>query len=243
MSGGNSQEKTIKKDTNDETREKALEAHEDAVLLRIVSRNIERMSAVEAIALRNSLLCLLCIVVTIGSLLFSFFVYKSSLNKDPKYFTKNPAGEYYEIRALDQPSFEEEWVAQYAVKALVRTFTFSFNDYVMRLDDAYKSYYTPVGRDSVQKGLESSLILKTLVQNELFLSLSIDEAAYIQKTGVRDGQYVWEVHTRGVLTYRNSKGSPTSQPIRIRCWVVQVDTADNPAGMAIESIQWVNDNR
>lgn len=243
MSGGDSQEKIKRPNKPDDAREKALEEHEDAVLLRIVARNLDKMSALEAVAMRNSLLSVLCVLAVIVSLVFTFLIYKSSLNKEPKYFTKNPAGEYYEIRALDQPSFEQEWVAQYAVKALVRTFTFSFNDYVMRLDDAYKSYYTPVGRDSVQKGLESSMILKTVFQNELFLSLSIDEAGYIQKTGVKDGQYIWEVHTRGVLTYRNSKGSPTSQPIRIRCWVVQVDTADNPAGMAIESIQWVNDNR
>jgi len=219
-----------------------IENYEQSVLLNLLSKNIEKIRLTDMLAMRLSLVTILCAFTTVISIVFAAFVYTSSAKKEPRYFTKNAYGEYYEIRSLDQPSFEDAWVSQYAVEALVRTFSFSFSDYKLRLDDAYKKYYTAAGRDSLQQRLESTGILRTLIQNELFFSMSITEAPLIQKTGVKDGQFIWEVHTRGVLTYRNSKGTPSSQKIKIRCWVVQVDTADFPSGMAIESLQWLNDD-
>lgn len=215
---------------------------EEERMKQLIERRVKAIDLNEKLLLRISWSFFLCLVVVIISISFSVFVYVTSMNKEPKYFTKNQNGEYYEMLALDQPSFEDSWVSQFAVDALVRTFNFSFADYKMRLNDAYSKYYTRMGRTSIQQRLDSKLILKSVIQNELFFSMAITEAPIIQNRGVIDGQFIWEVHAKGVLTYRNSKGSPSSQKIKIVCWVVRVDNSEFPSGMAIESLQWVSDD-
>lgn len=215
---------------------------EEARMKSLIERRVKSVDLMETLLLRISWSFFLCLILCIVCLVFSAFVYTSSLKKEPKYFTKNQNGEYYEMLSLDQPSFEDSWVSQFAVEALVKTFNFSFADYKLRLNDAYTKYYTRMGRTSIQQRLDSKLILKSVIQNELFFSMAITEAPIIQNRGVKDGQFIWEVHAKGVLTYRNSKGSPSSQKIKIVCWVVRVDSSEFPSGMAIESLQWVSDD-
>lgn len=215
---------------------------EEERLKLLIERRVKTIDLNEKLLLRISWSFFLCLIICIICISFSAFVYTTSMKKEPKYFTKNQNGEYYEMLSLDQPSFEDSWVSQFAVDALVRTFNFSFADYKMRLNDAYSKYYTRMGRTSIQQRLDSKLILKSVIQNELFFSMAITEAPIIQNRGVIDGQFIWEVHAKGVLTYRNSKGSPSSQKIKIVCWVVRVDNSEFPSGMAIESLQWVSDD-
>lgn len=165
-----------------------------------------------------------------------------SLTKETeyRYFALKPNGTLLEMVSLDEPNHNESVVSQWFADALRETFTFSFADFQMRLNKAFSSYYTQSGRKAIDSALQNQGILPAIIDRDLFLSITLSETPVIQRSGTVSGSYVWEITVPATLTYRNSKGSPFTQKVNIKGWVVRQSELDNPSGLGIEMLQMVS---
>ena len=122
------------------------------------------------------------------------------------------------------------WVSQAATQVL----TFGFNDINQRFT-ASRIYFTDIGWESFFRAMQKSSLLKNILGQQQIMTAIAKGVPTIQYSGLRKGEYVWDIVVPVILTVRIGGETKTASP-RLIVTVRRVPTSENPSGLGIE--QW-----
>lgn len=155
-----------------------------------------------------------------------------------RYFAADEQGRVIDLVALSQPNHKDSVIAQWASRALVDTFQFNFDNYRTALNEAVQEYFTSSGGTRLIQELEGNGTLETVAEQQLLVSLIVDEVPIvIDKGRVNGGRYfAWRLQAPATITYRNTRNRTFTNKVTITATVVRRSMLEDPEGLGISSI-------
>jgi len=204
-------------------------------------------------------LLMLALMIAIGTSALGAFVLFSR-PVESVFFPMTPDDEPLDARNLllgnppvsDRPDPSDEYfpdarVLTWSARAISDSLTFDFNDYVLRVRDAYAAYFTTQGQRSHLSFMQQSL-LNTVRSDLLVIQTRLRDMPAICDRGLRDGIYSWliemPIRIRTHDVRQEGQGFiRRDAPLRFTAIVTVVRrpiTDATPAGLGIERVRFVN---
>ena len=151
------------------------------------------------------------------------------------YFATTADGRIINIVPLNEPYRSRGDVVAWAAGKAQEVMRFGYNDYRQRLQAASVNF-TSSGWESFTKAMTEARILEAIEARKLTVSMQIEAAPEVDRAGVVDGVYTWELHFPVTIKFDGVE-SPSSMSANLVLKVVRVSTLQNPEGISIE--QWI----
>jgi intracellular multiplication protein IcmL len=154
---------------------------------------------------------------------------------EPRYFATRAEGGILPLTPVSQPILTDSQLLNFAVHAVTRSMTLDFSNYRQDLADSQIFFEQPSGWENYLRALESSTMLKFIINRKLVSSAVAENAAIIKKGPDERGRHSWTVQIQLNVTYQSSS-EKTSSPLRAEVVVVRVPTYEAPDAVAISRI-------
>jgi len=153
----------------------------------------------------------------------------------PRYFVQTADHRLIGVVPLDEPSFSDERVTQWATEAIVAANNWTFADYRESLQRACNRYFTPAGcqeyRDAlIRIGNLESVKTKRLTVRAVVVKPPVILNKVIQGQTQR---FAWHLQTEIVVSYLSSS-EQTTQSLIVNAVVVRRATTETEQGIGIE---------
>lgn len=153
----------------------------------------------------------------------------------PRYFVQTADHRLVGVAPLDEPSFSDERVTQWATEAIVAANNWTFADYREALQRACNRYFTPAGcqeyRDAlIRIGNLESVKAKRLTVRAVVVKPPIILNKVIQGQTER---FTWHLQTEIVVSYLSS-AEQTTQNLIVTAVVVRRAVTETEQGIGIE---------
>lgn len=138
--------------------------------------------------------------------LFMLVVMIAALNTQPetKYFAAREDGGILPIVPVNQPFMNDSQINNFAVEALTRSFTISFQNYRTDMDEAAKYFIRPDGWSTFKKSIEDSGMINEIIAKKLTSSAVANGAQIINQGISPSGRYGWLVQIPLTITYQSA---------------------------------------
>lgn len=181
------------------------------------------------------LLGLLVIGALILTLSLGLNVYLFAYQPPPRYFVQTADHRLVGVTPLDEPTFSDERVTQWATEAIVAANNWNFADYREALQRACNRYFTPAGcqeyRDAlIRIGNLESVKTKRLTVRAVVVKPPIVLNKVIQGQTQR---FAWHLQTEIVASYLSSS-EQTTQNLIVNVVVVRRPLTEYEHGVGIE---------
>ncbi|MCD6055972.1 MAG: protein IcmL (DotI) [Gammaproteobacteria bacterium] len=173
---------------------------------------------------------LLAIAVVIAQMITIWYL--ATHRPVPTYFATNAAGGLTELVPLNRPNMSTATIVQWATNAAVAAYTFDFNGYRRQLSETQAQYFTPDGWTSFLKALDTSNILKAVIQDKLIVSAAVTQAPVVKASGIVHGKYTWVIQMPMVVTYQSS-AQINSMNYLVTLTIERVSLLDSPQGVGV----------
>jgi Macrophage killing protein with similarity to conjugation protein. len=131
-------------------------------------------------------------------------VYAVMNKPEPRYFATRAEGGILPLTPVSEPILTTSEVTNFAVKAVTRALTLDFANYRQDLADAQRFFDQPEGWENYLRALETSTMLKYVINRRL-ISSAVANGATIINTGLdARGRYSWTVQVPLTVTYQSS---------------------------------------
>lgn len=143
-------------------------------------------------------------------------------------------GKFEEI-ALDKANAASSEVLKWTEDKLLEIYSYNFMNY----HDAIKyikSFFTQPGYDSYVKALDDANNLEILTSKKMIVYAVPRGGATVEKEGVMDGIYTWEIKVPLLVSYQNKDGV-VERKIDVNVEVVRQPYQASERGYAIHAIQ------
>lgn len=158
--------------------------------------------------------------------------------KDPdRFYASNTYnGVVTRLYPLSSPIIKPAKLLDWAQQTVIAAFTFNFTNYRSVFSQLQKSF-TPDGWKDYTNMLQSSRILDTVTNKNLFMSAVAAQKPILITDGVIDGHYAWTVQVPIVVTYKQgtngAAAQPTQQTFNVTVIIMRMPNIDNPEEIAI----------
>lgn len=171
-----------------------------------------------------------------------FYLFTVLPKAPSKFYASNMYnGVITKMHPLSAPVVEPKKLLSWSGQIVTNSFTFNFANYRDNFNEI-KSSYTNSGWQSYRTMLDTSGILNTVVNNNLFATATIIGNPKLLDDGVRDGHYAWTVRVPLLLTFKtNVAGGQQTQAfpqkkITVDAIIDRIPNLDNPEEIAISNI-------
>lgn len=181
------------------------------------------------------LLGLLLIGALILALSLGLNVYLFALQPPPRYFVQTADHRLVGVVPLDEPSFSDERVTQWATEAIVAANNWNFADYREALQAACNRYFTPAGCQEYRDALIRIGNLESVKAKRLTVRAVVVKPPIILNK-VLQGQtrrFTWHLQMEVLLSYLSS-AEQTAQPLVVTVVVVRRALTETEQGVGIE---------
>lgn len=181
------------------------------------------------------LLGLLLIGALVLALSLGLNVYLFALQPPPRYFVQTADGRLIGAEPLDEPSFSDERVTQWATEAIVAANNWNFADYREALQRACNRYFTPAGCQEYRDALIRIGNLESVKAKRLTVRAVVVKPPIILNK-VLQGQtqrFAWHLQMEVLLSYLSS-AEQTAQPLVVTVVVVRRALTETEQGVGIE---------
>ena len=181
------------------------------------------------------LLGLLLIGALILALSLGLNVYLFALQPPPRYFVQTADHRLVGVVPLDEPSFSDERVTQWATEAIVAANNWNFADYREALQAACNRYFTPAGCQEYRDALIRIGNLESVKAKRLTVRAVVVKPPIILNK-VLQGQtqrFAWHLQMEVLLSYLSS-AEQTAQPLVVTVVVVRRALTETEQGVGIE---------
>lgn len=120
---------------------------------------------------------------------------------ETKYFAAREDGGILPIVPVDQPFLNDSQINNFAVEAITRSFTISFQNYRTDMDESSKYFVRPAGWEAFRKSLDESGTLNDIISNRLTSSAVANGAVVLNQGISPNGRYGWLVQVPLTITY------------------------------------------
>lgn len=161
----------------------------------------------------------------------AFVLYQIGSRPIPEFHARQEDGKAMKLISFQEPNFLPDTIIRFASKAAVAAYTLDFVNYEKQLSEV-KPFFTPGGWVDFNASMND--VIKTIVQNQLFVAGVVYGAPVISNQGPLPGKgYVWRIQIPFLVTYR-SAGSASKNKYLVTVTIVHVPTRDNPQGIGID---------
>lgn len=176
-----------------------------------------------------------CIMVAVCGVAVSIAAYALMSKPEPRYFATRAEGGILPLTPISEPILTANEVTNFATKAVTRALTFDFANYRTDLADSQKYFDQPAGWENYLRALETSSMLK-FVLNRRLVSNAVANGATIINTGVDEsGRYTWTIQVQLTVTYQ-SASERSSSNLLAEVVIGRVPTHIAPDAVAITRI-------
>ncbi len=148
----------------------------------------------------------------------------------PQFFATSSDGQIVAIHPTNQPVFSTAQILSWATEAAMNVYSYDYVNYRQQISSAQK-YFSAQGWNSFLNALQSSLMLKSVINQQLVMSAQPTGAPVISNQGIVNDRYTWIVKIPMLVKLQGS--NPISQPVEVIMQVQRVSLANNPKGIAI----------
>lgn len=149
--------------------------------------------------------------VVVSALAVMVSLYAVVSQPEPRYFATRAEGGILPLTPISEPILTANEVTNFATKAVTRSLTIDFANYRTSLADSQKYFDQPEGWENFLRALETSSMLKFIIQRRL-VSNAVAKGASIINTGLDErGRYSWTVQVPLTMTYQSASESSTSE--------------------------------
>ena len=181
------------------------------------------------------LLGLLLIGALVLALSLGLNVYLFALQPPPRYFVQTADHRLVGVVPLNEPSFSDERVTQWATEAIVAANNWNFADYREALQAACNRYFTPAGCQEYRDALIRIGNLESVKAKRLTVRAVVVKPPIILNKVLR-GQtqrFAWHLQMEVLLSYLSS-AEQTAQPLVVTVVVVRRALTETEQGVGIE---------
>jgi len=178
------------------------------------------------------LLVLLGVLLAVSMALNVFlFAYRPP----PRYFVQTPDNQLIGVQPLNEPSYSNERVIQWATDAILAANNWNFANFREVLPGAYNRYFTPAGRHEYHDALIRIGNLESVKTKRLTVKAVVVKPPIILNK-VLQGQtqrFSWRLQTEIMVSYLGSS-EQTTQNLVIDLLVVRRPVTETDQGLGIE---------
>ena len=181
------------------------------------------------------LLALLLIGALVLALSLGLNVFLLAYRPPPKYWVQTADGRLIGAEPLDEPSFSDERVTQWATEAVVAANNWNFADYREALQAACNRYFTPAGCQEYRDALIRIGNLESVKAKRLTVRAVVVKPPIILNK-VLQGQtrrFTWHLQMEVLISYLSS-AEQTAQPLVVTVVVVRRALTETEQGVGIE---------
>lgn len=202
-------------------------------------------SAFEAVIVRNQyyvsvykqlvFIVVLMLILILGLIGFNMYLY--STPPAPKYFATGPDGVPIEIVPLNRPLQTNDFVLEWAKKAVTDIYSLDFLTYRKSLQDS-DIYFTWMGFANFLNAYKASNNLEAVKEKKQVVSVQITGPGQVTFSGQRssDQPYIWDLNIPATFTYQNSKADIVTQNGNFILTISRDSTLRHPNGIAISQL-------
>jgi len=162
-------------------------------------------------------------------------LYERTIKPTPEFFPTTLDGKLVAPIPLSQPGISTPALLEWAVEAIITSYTFNFVDYEKVISDA-SIYYTQAGYQDYRKALIESNTVGSVQRRKYVLSAVPTYAPIILKeSAISDGTWSWQVQFPMILTFQNIK-EVIKKDMIVTMLIVRVPITESPTGIAITAI-------
>lgn len=192
-----------------------------------------RFSSLEKALKRSNMIVLALAGVTSISVLVSTFMF---LNQPaPSYFATDSEGRITPLIPVSEPMLTDNQVTNFAVDAVTRSMTFTFNSWRDDFSEAREFFQKPDGWDEFVQAVEASQVIE-YVTNRRMNATAVANGAVILSEGLdAQGRYTWIIQIPLVITYESST-ERSRDPILAEVSVSRLPTWETSRGVGVTRI-------
>ena len=182
------------------------------------------------------LLLLLLLIVSGGlTLSLGLNVYLFNAQPGPKYFVQTADHQLVGVTPLNEPSFSDERITQWATEAVIQANNWNFANYREALQGACNRYFTPQGCQEYKEALVRIGNLESVKTKRLTVRAVVTRPPMILNKVIR-GQtqrFTWNMQMEMIVSYLSS-AEQTTQTLMVNLVIVRRAVTEYEQGVGIE---------
>ena len=154
-----------------------------------------------------------------------------STKPQSQFFATTSDGQIVALHPLTQPVFSTAQVLTWATETAMNAYSYDYVNYRQQISNVQKSF-TSNGWQSFLDALNSSLMLKTVINQKLVMSAEPTGAPQVKNKGEVDGKYSWVIEIPMLVKMQGATTMPPT-PVKVTLMVQRVSIENNPKGIGI----------
>lgn len=167
----------------------------------------------------------ICAVSLVGN------IYLYSKEPESRYFYVDREGRVIPAAPLNIPYVSQDFILNWASKAVSKAFTLNSRDYREQLTEI-KDYFTDIGYEEFTRTLSESGQLNFILSKALVVGAVPQSVPVIENEAILQGSYAWKIRVPVRVTYSAGKES-SDKTFMITIVIVRRPTHENPYGIGI----------
>jgi intracellular multiplication protein IcmL len=173
----------------------------------------------------------LLVLVAINAGLIAVVAYQLTHRPEPKYFATTKDGRIIRLHPLTAPVLAQEAVSQYAVRGVLKAYSFNFAHYKQDLEQASR-YFSSQGWQKFKSSLKEAGMLDLVINKRLVANAVTTGAPTLLKKGVINGRYTWQFQIPILVTYE-SASETLRQALTVTVMIQRVSIINHPKQIAV----------
>ncbi|MDP1573963.1 MAG: type IVB secretion system apparatus protein IcmL/DotI [Coxiellaceae bacterium] len=172
-------------------------------------------------------------MIFICAVLAVVLVWMSFDKKQPAYYAALTTGEVVPMHPLSEPVLTSDFITEWSALTARSIYNLNFSSYQQQLA-AIQSRFTEEGWVKLMNALNSSGMIKQIVDSRLIISSVVSGPPVVISEVVLHGRFTWRVQMLVLVTY-TSASEQTQRTIVVTMDVQRVPTLDVSQGIQIVS--------
>jgi hypothetical protein len=162
-------------------------------------------------------------------------VYLFAVQPPPRYFVQTADHQLVGVVPLNEPSFSDERITQWATEAVLQANNWNFADYREALQAACNRYFTPAGCQEYRDALIRIGNLESVKTKRLTVRAVVVKPPLILNKVLQDQtqRFTWHLQMEVLISYLSS-AEQTAQSLIVTVVVVRRPLAEYEQGVGIE---------
>lgn len=151
--------------------------------------------------------------------------------KQPDYYAAMTTGEVVSMHSLSEPVITNDFIVQWSALTTRQIFNLDFSRYEQELDKV-KNNFSQAGWVKLMSALNTSGLLKNLVDNRLIVSSVISKSPVILASMIVNGRFTWRVQMELLIKF-TSASEVTHESLIVTMDIQRMPTLDVAQGIQI----------
>jgi intracellular multiplication protein IcmL len=210
---------------------------QEPVVLRQADEAVGTILAREAYTYARHIFLLRTIYCILGALVLQSCAVLYMATRPPvnHYFITDTAGRIQAITPLDRPINSQTDLNNWVANSIVAAYTMDFANWRAELTAA-QGNFTPSGWRGFRDALDTSGLLKSIIENKYVTSAVPTGAPVLLDEGLVQGRYAYRLQMPLLVSFQTSDGKTAAQNMKMNIVVERIPQTEDPRGLGIAQL-------